>query len=80
MNQLDLGPDDYRKQDRKTGRWLQNVDKKFCRWASLIPGVTSLIMAYNAIFEPTAIAVLASSILGFSAGSLFTMSLKSLDW
>lgn len=79
--QIDLDPHEYRKQDRLTGRWLQNVDRKLCRWASLI-GPAWLIYVLWAMDESTSPVLIALSMFMFGAlsGGLLILSFRKVDW
>lgn len=80
MHQIDQDPGGYRVQ-ASDGSWQQRVNKPLCRWL----GVACLVfMAYGAFQywteggNPTT--VLFATMMGFFAGGLITLSLKSLNW
>lgn len=82
MKQLDLGPDGYRKQDSRSGRWVQNVDRRFCRWMSLVGFAVCAMFAWAAWKDGAQgdiIWIALGFAMGTSSGALFTMSLKSYD-
>jgi len=79
MRDIDLGPDDYRKRDPRTGKWLQNVDRKLCRWGSVgSAGMTAFLISLGS--GDTIIGFIAVAIMAFVTGGLFTLSLKNPDW
>lgn len=83
MRDIDLGPDDYRKRDPRTGRWLQNVDRRLCRWGSLI-GLGASIMFAVSFYLDGEVSLIPALAVGFvfgaSSGGLMILSLKNPDW
>lgn len=83
MPDLDLGPNDYRKQDPETGRWLQNVDRRLCRVGSIamIAFLCIVALAFVRDGQGATWPTFAFFVVGgFVAGGLFTLSLKRPDW
>ena len=79
MPDLDLGPNDYRKQDPETGAWLRNVDKKDARrWGIICIAFIVFFLSYcglNGAADSVSIGAAMAGI-GFAAGGLITLSLK----
>lgn len=83
MKQIDLEPHGYRKQDPRSGKWLHNVDKRFCRVYSLVGAALLVAAATHAFISgqtSVALGLAAGGLFGFAIGGLFTMSLRNLDW
>lgn len=81
MQQIDLEPTGYRKQDRETGRWVQNVNKPMCRKLGIAVLVFLGILAVYGYTMPDILlgqALFAG--LGAVAGGLLVLSAKSIDW
>lgn len=78
MKQIDLEPTGYRKQDRETGRWVQNINKPLCRWMAIGAGAFALYFAFASGEEIGVTGTIAC--MAFAAGGLFILSLKSTDW
>lgn len=81
MPDLDLGPNDYRKQDPETGAWLRNVDKKDARrWGIICIAFIVFFLGYGAITEggPQIAVGAFMAVMGFAAGGLITLSLRRL--
>lgn len=79
--QIDLDPTAYRKQDPRTGRWLENVDKRLTRWVSIV-GMIVICWFGSVIVQDGTHWVIPTffGAFGFAIGGLFTLSLKRLDW
>lgn len=81
MTQIDLPPDGYRKQDRETGRWLQNVNRRLCFWGAmamlLMIGAFVWVGARDGLHAGV---ILGPAVMGIICGWLFALSLKRPDW
>jgi hypothetical protein len=78
MPNIELGPDDYRKQDARTGRWHVPDDPKLCRNMFFV-GMAVLGFIYwnrDALEAWTLFGV--TAMFAFSAGILFHAWLKDV--
>lgn len=78
MVDLKLGPNDYRKQDSRTGRWRRPDDPRLARWGVLI---AAAILVYVFIVRDqletwTLFGV--TAMFAFCAGGLFAIWLKDV--
>jgi len=81
MKQIDLGPDDYQKQDPATGRWLQNVDRRLCALGSVAALGIATLLAWAAVRDGATLGVIVGPAVGaFLAGGLLVLSLRRTDW
>lgn len=76
MKQVDLGPNDYRKQDPKTGRWHMPDDPKLARnYLFVLIGVLILVfLGRETLSSGILFGVVA--MLAFFAGGMFALWLK----
>ncbi|UXN69904.1 hypothetical protein N8A98_22295 [Devosia neptuniae] len=80
MKQIDQDPGAYRFQ-KPDGSWGQRVDKRLCRWM----GIGGLVVAawFGTAYARDGgdpISALLFVVMGFVAGALITLSLKSLNF
>jgi len=78
MPQIDLGPNDYRKQDRRTGQWRIPDDPKLCRnvFFGCIAALV-FILAHASELQPATLFGL-GVLFAFSGGILFATWLRGV--
>lgn len=75
---LDLGPNDYRKQDARTGRWRLPDDPKIARWGVL---AMAAVLAYVFFYrdELSTLTLFGGAAMpAFAGGILFAIWLKDV--
>lgn len=80
MPHLDLGPNDYRKRDPRTGRWHLPDDPKLARNMMFVSiGILAFIL-WNRDDVSTGILFGVTALFAFCAGGLFSLWLKDRYW
>lgn len=77
MKQIDARPEDYRTKNAR-GRWVENIDRRFCRRGGLIGFAAVAMFAWSfwstGDQSPAFPSLLFGYVMGLSSGALFTMS------